>query len=300
LYHCLTAGFKDSEKREKVRHLVGMDYVCAVGLGVSYFCFTFCRQFLAPLSAAMVDDPDLGYTNTKHGELLVAVGMTYGIAQVLNGLVVDALNPKHCYAVFFVVSSICVFSMSLVTDIMPDASHATMFNYMTLCLMINASVQSGGHPAACKFIFIRFKPAQYGAVFRILGFMASFGLAMTSIILGACLKLPGSSWQKALWIAVSITLMGLVVIFTTFRMPKVPHLDEQAEHDLVFAEDQEVQPTCANAVGEACEHHFDDTAPAAVGHDGHSHQVVDDGACAAIKMYGSWGGRTHGCLYSCA
>eukprot|EP00978_Attheya_sp_CCMP212_P040130 scaffold215824_cov58-Attheya_sp.AAC.2 len=233
--HALSRSARQDDKREVVRVLSKKDATVALLLSLSYMTFVFSRVFVAAIAPAMQsDDEELEYTLEKHANLLVVVGIAYGVGKLVNGALVDAFHPIVCWVVYVVGSTTMVVFISLVNVFIPDVTRQdAKYRYLVGFAACNALFQSGGWPAMAKLIYFTFKPAQYGRVFSFLAVGSRTGSILTSLIVGGILSF--SSWQNAARIMAAITFAGLIIFYLFIVYAK--DLDHNS-NDLVEFDDK--------------------------------------------------------------
>ena len=108
-------------------------------------CMVFSKLFIAIIAPALqYDDSRLHYDVEKHSQLLVVCGLTYGIAKLANGAIVDTFNPKYCYSIFIILSACSTFALSFVHVLIPDDNDQERKYYFILSIaIVNAYCQAG-------------------------------------------------------------------------------------------------------------------------------------------------------------
>ena len=206
---------KLDRKRSKVRVLSTTDVVIALLVAVGYACLIFCRLVFAAVAPALQNaDSQLTYTLAMHGNLLIGVGATYAFGKLVNGHIIDRNDPRVCMIFYWVISAASVFMVSLVHDVLPaGASNDSKYAWIFFWACANSFVQSGGWPSCTKFIYLHFRPAQYGRVFSILSLGSRFGSIFTSLTLGAALFV--FPWPDVVRIAAGVTFVGILPLIGT-------------------------------------------------------------------------------------
>eukprot|EP00808_Paulinella_micropora_P019878 g81542.t1 len=197
-------------RQRRPRPLDLRDTIVAMLISLSYLTFIFCRSFIGPLAPALTDDPNLDYSNSKHGTLLIFVGVAYGIGKLTNGPLIDSMNPRLCMLVYILGSAGCVFLFSLITSLVDLPQR---YNFIVATCVVNAWFQSGGWPAMAKYIYYRYHKEQYGQVFSFLSLSSRLGAISTLFLLGYVLTI--GQWQRAARVAVVITACGVLPLACT-------------------------------------------------------------------------------------
>lgn len=194
----------------------------ALSIALSYLCFVFSRVYIAVVAPALqYDDERLDYNVEKHSHLLVICGLTYGVSKLINGAIVDSLNPKHCYSVFISLSAACTLALSYVHEIVPDElGQSSKYYFILGVAAVNSYAQAGGWPALSKYIYYTSTPDQYGKIFSALSIGSRFGSILVSIIVGTALT--HMNWQGAVKIVALITMLGLPMLWVTESLRPMP------------------------------------------------------------------------------
>eukprot|EP00457_Paulinella_chromatophora_P003744 gb/GEZN01003752.1/.p1 GENE.gb/GEZN01003752.1/~~gb/GEZN01003752.1/.p1 ORF type:complete len:692 (-),score=91.46 gb/GEZN01003752.1/:28-2070(-) len=182
-------------------------------LGLTYCTFMFCRYFYAPITPALKDDPDVLYNEKLHGTMLIAVGVGFGLGKLISGLLVDRFNPFIMYALFMIVSGLCVVLISFTKELSPTPK--SRYHYIMGINILNSFAQAGGWPALTKLVYIRINPHHHGRVFSALGLGSRFGAMCAALSVGRLLKYY--EWEKAILLAPVMMIVSLVALFA-FRL----------------------------------------------------------------------------------
>jgi sugar phosphate permease len=95
---------------------------------------------MGPIAPAMKEDADIAYNNSKHGTLLIFVGIAYSCGKLINGPIIDRSNPRYCMFVYIIGSSLSVLGFSYAIQAMDSSKR---YYWIVGSCMLNAFFQPG-------------------------------------------------------------------------------------------------------------------------------------------------------------
>ena len=152
------------------------------------------------------------YSVKLHGDLLVIVGISYGIGKLISGFTVPRLPSRPYLFVLTLGSSTCVFLASFINDFTDDPD--TKFSLLSVFMSFNALFQSQAFPASVQYCSIRFREEQLGRVFSFVGVGSRIGSVATSVVIGALLSVM--HWPSVVRLTALCTLLGIPVLALTY------------------------------------------------------------------------------------
>lgn len=203
---------KPHENHPKDRQtLDAKDLACVILLCTTYVTLIFCRNFANPLAPALASD-SWGYDNSKHTSALVCNGVAYGVGKIINGVAVNAFNPRVCLFTFIIGSAGMVFLFSFLKGFISDSEGR--YSLLVFFWAVNSFIQSGADSAFTKYTYERFRPEQYATVFSFICLGSRLGAVAASLCLGALLST--FEWPDVAKLASLITLCGVATLSGTF------------------------------------------------------------------------------------
>lgn len=207
-------GFKFDEKRKAARKLSSPDFVVILCLSLAYFCSVFARVSLSVLAPELQVDPDLDYDASRHGQVVIAVQISFMIGRLVNGFLIDMANPRYMFLGYLLGSASTMFILSSVNTLVPDRDRK--FNFILGCASVNALFQSGTWSSATKFIHDHYRVAQYGKAIVCLAVFARMGSVGSMLILSALTTQSKLFWYDAMRFASGLTMFGTLPLLATF------------------------------------------------------------------------------------
>lgn len=211
---------------------------------IGYAMFYFVRKNFS-FAIPMLQDAFPGLTKAHFGAIMSAGGIIYGISKLINGVIGDRTNARWhlvlglgvCVAVNFIFGWSAKLTTLMTGETGGPDFIGGMVAIMSVLYIINQIFQGCGF-APCNHLMVNWVPPhELATKMSIWNTSHSIGAFVASIICGYL-----TSWQLCFWVPATISLFGILFIFTTLRdtpksvglkeLPKVEgELDDEKSKD---------------------------------------------------------------------
>ena len=175
-------------------------------LWLTYGSFYFCRNNLAVALPGI--QAELGYTKAQLGTVLMALKLTYGLGQFINGQLAERFSSRKLLAV----------------GMLGSAALNVLFGFETALYFLifvwacNGYVQALGWPPTMRVAANWFPPAKRGKAIGIIGTGYQLGGALTFVVAGWAAQRYG--WRGALYVpAMLLTAASLHMLLFLRESP---------------------------------------------------------------------------------
>jgi len=168
-------------------------------LWLTYGSFYFCRNNLGVALPGL--GAELNYTKAQLGTVLMALKLSYGIGQFINGQLAERVSPRKLLAVGLLVSAILnvVFGW------------ATALYWLTFIWACNGYVQALGWPPTMRIAANWFSLDQRGRAIGAIGTGYQLCGALTFVVAGAAAAALG--WRGALYVPAGLLFLSAIHMF---------------------------------------------------------------------------------------
>jgi sugar phosphate permease len=169
-------------------------------LWLTYGSFYFCRNNLGVALPGI--QAELGYSKTELGTVLMALKLSYGVGQFINGQLAERWPPRRMLALGLLASA----GLNVVFG------WATALYYLTFIWACNGYVQALGWPSTMRAAANWFPPLQRGRAIGIIGTGYQLCGALTFVVSGWAAQAFG--WRGALYVpAVLVAASAVHMLF---------------------------------------------------------------------------------------
>jgi len=162
-------------------------------LWLTYGSFYFCRNNLAVALPGI--QTELGYTKSELGTVLMALKLTYGLGQFINGQLAERFAPRRLLAVGMFGSAALNVLFGL----------ETAFNFLLFVWACNGYAQALGWTPTMRVTANWFPAARRGRAIGLIGTGYQLGGALTFVIAGWAVERFG--WRGALYLPAMLLLV---------------------------------------------------------------------------------------------
>jgi sugar phosphate permease len=169
-------------------------------LWLTYGSFYFCRNNLGVALPGL--QAELGYTKNELGTVLMALKLSYGVGQFINGQLAERWPPRQMLALGLLVSA----ALNMVFG------WATALYFLTFIWACNGYVQALGWPSTMRAAANWFPASQRGRAIGIIGTGYQLCGALTFVVAGWAAQAFG--WRGALYVpAVLVAASAVHMLF---------------------------------------------------------------------------------------
>ena len=169
-------------------------------LWLTYGSFYFCRNNLGVALPGI--QAELGYSKTQLGTVLMALKLSYGVGQFINGQLAERWPPRRMLALGLLASAALNVAFGWVTALY----------FLTFIWACNGYVQALGWPSTMRAAANWFPPTQRGRAIGIIGTGYQLCGALTFVVSGWAAQAFG--WRGALYVpAVLVAASAVHLLF---------------------------------------------------------------------------------------
>jgi len=162
-------------------------------LWLTYGSFYFCRNNLAVALPGI--QSELGYTKSELGTVLMALKLTYGVGQFINGQLAERVSPRLLLAVGMFGSAALNVLFGL----------ETAFSFLLFVWACNGYAQALGWTPTMRVTANWFPAVQRGRAIGLIGTGYQLGGALTFVIAGWAFQRFG--WRGALYLPAALLIV---------------------------------------------------------------------------------------------
>jgi MFS transporter, OPA family, glycerol-3-phosphate transporter len=172
-------------------------------LWLTYGSFYFSRNNLGLALPGL--QAELGYTKTQLGTVLMALKLSYGVGQLINGQLAERWSPRRLLAVGMIVSA----GLNVLFG------WATALYFLTFVWACNGYVQALGWPPSMRVAANWFPALQRGRAIGIIGTGYQLCGALTFVVAGWAAEKFG--WRGALYVPAIIVSASAIHMFVLLK-----------------------------------------------------------------------------------
>lgn len=173
-------------------------------LAAIYGSFMFCRMYFSIASDAIRKDSDIQMGTADATMIIVVSGVAFGVAKVLTGMVVDAMQARTALYL----------SMALTAGLVFLFSSASSYSEMMIISAVNALPQASGYPIVAKIGYEGLSKEHLSVFFAYISIGSRLGSVFASLVLGR--GLASLSWRNAVRLA-PLAVISAMIIFALFE-----------------------------------------------------------------------------------